>query len=402
MVTRSALPQNLRLNDGIVWEDFETTSQFILGGGAGTIQADTTHVKTGSKSLNLITTTNVRADKTISANMLPYIHHQDIWVYIQDTSAITSVQIYLAESGWTKYFYYSFSGSFFTNGPGWYNLRINKPDWTTSNGASWNDTFTTLRVAVYANAGTTANISFDSMRYGAKTIPLWVPVFDDGGATLYPAYQAMDALGFKGTFYTVPSGIDTLHYLTMSQVQEMSDAGHVIANHTWDHLDLTTLSEVAATKELTDVTAWQKSHGFTRGIGHMAFPYNTANATVIQACKDAGMLTGRTGRFTPGWEGGFVTPTNNKLQLTCCTANQFAGTTITDLATMKGWFDYACEYGGILITLVHGVNATPAKAGEITVSDWNALLNYAKAKKIGSACIDELYQKFTNPRYKFG
>jgi peptidoglycan/xylan/chitin deacetylase (PgdA/CDA1 family) len=44
----------------------------------------------------------------------------------------------------------------------------------------------------------------------------------------------MDKYGFKGVFVMTVS-INRDNYLTKDEIKNLSDSGHVIAAHTWDH-----------------------------------------------------------------------------------------------------------------------------------------------------------------------
>src|SRR5471030_440138 len=41
--------------------------------------------------------------------------------------------------------------------------------------------------------------------------------------------------GFKGVYFIMTVSLGRPHYMTKEQVKQLSDAGNVIARHTWDH-----------------------------------------------------------------------------------------------------------------------------------------------------------------------
>jgi len=49
------------------------------------------------------------------------------------------------------------------------------------------------------------------------------------------ARPILDRYKFKAVFFIMTVCIDKHNYLTSAQIRELSDGGHIIANHTWDH-----------------------------------------------------------------------------------------------------------------------------------------------------------------------
>jgi peptidoglycan/xylan/chitin deacetylase (PgdA/CDA1 family) len=70
--------------------------------------------------------------------------------------------------------------------------------------------------------------------------------------------------------------------------REVADAGHVIANHTWKHVNLGTLSPSAVASEMDQAT--EAIHGAT-GVVPSRFraPYGVWSRTVYQRCVQTGM-----------------------------------------------------------------------------------------------------------------
>ena len=49
------------------------------------------------------------------------------------------------------------------------------------------------------------------------------------------AKPEMDKYGFKGVYFIMTISIGRPRYMTREQIRQLSDEGHVIASHTWDH-----------------------------------------------------------------------------------------------------------------------------------------------------------------------
>jgi peptidoglycan/xylan/chitin deacetylase (PgdA/CDA1 family) len=60
--------------------------------------------------------------------------------------------------------------------------------------------------------------------------------FDDSHQEHYTvAAPELEKYGFKGVFFVMTIPIGKPHYLTVDQIKGLSDRGHVVGIHTWDH-----------------------------------------------------------------------------------------------------------------------------------------------------------------------
>lgn len=60
--------------------------------------------------------------------------------------------------------------------------------------------------------------------------------YDDTDEEQYRiAKPEMDKYGFKGVYFIMTISIGRPRYMTREQIKQLSDEGHVIASHTWDH-----------------------------------------------------------------------------------------------------------------------------------------------------------------------
>jgi peptidoglycan/xylan/chitin deacetylase (PgdA/CDA1 family) len=117
-----------------------------------------------------------------------------------------------------------------------------------------------------------------------------VITFDDGYTDGYQdAAPIIERHGFRGTFFIVGSRVDASPwYLNSEQLADLATRGHEIANHTWSHVDLTTLSLADATAQIVrteDLVAT------VTGLSpvSLAYPYGPANATAEAAAMASGI-----------------------------------------------------------------------------------------------------------------
>ena len=86
------------------------------------------------------------------------------------------------------------------------------------------------------------------------------------------AKPVMDKYGFKGVYFIMTISIGRPHYMSAAQIKQLSDEGHVIACHTWDHHKVTAYTEadwdiqmIKPRKKLEDITG--------KKIQYFAYPY---------------------------------------------------------------------------------------------------------------------------------
>jgi peptidoglycan/xylan/chitin deacetylase (PgdA/CDA1 family) len=72
--------------------------------------------------------------------------------------------------------------------------------------------------------------------------PMVSITFDDGWQSVYDrALPLLNEHGFRSTQYVNASSIETPNFMTAAEVQQMHEAGHEIAAHSYEHLDLTSI-----------------------------------------------------------------------------------------------------------------------------------------------------------------
>jgi peptidoglycan/xylan/chitin deacetylase (PgdA/CDA1 family) len=136
----------------------------------------------------------------------------------------------------------------------------------------------------------TARQLSDAVRTGVR-VPdrTLVITFDDGRPDTFTyAYPILKKYGFTATFFVIPARIGTSYHLTASQLVELRTAGNEIANHTWDHRDLTTLTYRAMRDEIHRASDAIQTIVGVRPVT-FAYPYGASNSTVISAAGAEGI-----------------------------------------------------------------------------------------------------------------
>ena len=81
--------------------------------------------------------------------------------------------------------------------------------------------------------------------------PMVSITFDDGWQSVYDrALPLLDKHGFRSTQYVNASSIETPDFITGAEVQQLHQAGHEVAAHAYQHVDLTSLGTDRLDQEL--------------------------------------------------------------------------------------------------------------------------------------------------------
>jgi len=94
--------------------------------------------------------------------------------------------------------------------------------------------------------------------------------------------------GYKGVFFTMTVCIGKKNYMTASQIKALSDSGHAIGCHTWDHPNVTTVKGKEWERQIDEPKLLlEKITG--RAVNHFAYPYGAWNDTAIIELKKRGI-----------------------------------------------------------------------------------------------------------------
>ncbi len=114
--------------------------------------------------------------------------------------------------------------------------------------------------------------------------------FDDTDLDQYTtALPVLEKYGYKGVFFVMTVSLGRPHYMTRAQVKELSDKGHVIGSHTWDHHNVKKYEgkdwEIQVdkpTRQLEEITG--------KPVTYFAYPFGLWNAQAIPELKKRGMV----------------------------------------------------------------------------------------------------------------
>jgi peptidoglycan/xylan/chitin deacetylase (PgdA/CDA1 family) len=117
--------------------------------------------------------------------------------------------------------------------------------------------------------------------------PVMITFDDTRGEQFSIGANEMDKYGFKGVFFVMTVSINRTNYLTKDEIKNLSDSGHVIAAHSWDHHMVTKYTGddwntqlVKPKKKLEDITR--------KPVDNFAYPFGLWNKEAITKVKESG------------------------------------------------------------------------------------------------------------------
>jgi peptidoglycan/xylan/chitin deacetylase (PgdA/CDA1 family) len=115
--------------------------------------------------------------------------------------------------------------------------------------------------------------------------------FDDGSKAQYTiGATILNKYHFKGVFFIMTVAIDKEHYMSQSEIKTLSDNGHIIGCHTWDHHKVSDykkedwqLQIAKPKKQLEKITK--------KPVTSFAYPYGVWNSVAADSIKKFGFTT---------------------------------------------------------------------------------------------------------------
>jgi len=280
-------------------------------------------------------------------------------MYIEDITKLDSFGFYMSvDSGFTD-FYVKFPTASGFYDTGWNRVVLHISDFGVGGGApTATSTFTTLRFRIDAEAGEIANVTFNNLKTGFRTAPTLLIHFDDGYASVYTAALPL-MNGIKASVGVNGVSVGTGSYMSVAQLRDLHDTyGWDMCNHSWSHLDQTTLTPAQQADEVEKNRSYLSSLGFTRygEHNHFYYPYGAKNSTSKQTMQTLGVATAR--GLT---ESSIQLPWYEKYQLPCYTIiNSYP------LANATAQVTNAIKRGSSQIILFHQITA-----GAVTETEWS-------------------------------
>ena len=113
--------------------------------------------------------------------------------------------------------------------------------------------------------------------------------FDDGSIGQYDiGIPTLESHGFRGVFFIMTIATGRKGYMSTAQLKEMSDRGHLIASHTWDHHSVLTYDSAAWKVQLAGSV--KTLEGITgKPVRYFAYPFGLWSPVSFPYLRASGM-----------------------------------------------------------------------------------------------------------------
>lgn len=185
---------------------------------------------------------------------------------------IKYIWFFLGDNGLANHFV-SQLGSYLWLKPGWHTVILTPSKWGTSGSPAWNAIRDVrFKLEAYATSDT-PSVTLDYIEFFPRlSKPLYMFTMDDNKEEAYEVAAYLSSKGMAGTFYTVPSWVGLSGRLTLSQLQWMHSAGHLVANHSWSHKYWNDTPDDEFFEDLAKASEWLCDNGFSSGSRILALP----------------------------------------------------------------------------------------------------------------------------------
>ncbi|MEW2463124.1 polysaccharide deacetylase family protein [Microbacterium sp. NPDC047426] len=343
---------------------------------------------------------------------------------VADVSRINQINFLVGTSSLAN----SYSWRVFTHATTAQN-QVQSGEWVTvtlqwSGVRSPTGTFTVGPTGVPSNTGSLTDMAFQVVDKGGSapaTVNLQSVEIIDGTATTFPngavsitfddcyasqyalARPKMDALGYRGTIYTIADVIDTSGtYLTTANLRAMQDAGWDIAGHAYTvaahNAKYTTLSTAAVTDELRQLRAWMVARGFPSE--HYAYPGGwfgpTTNGDPIDQLVAQYFSTGR--GISSADNASETHPPGQAFRMRSISGigSQAGGASPANPTTMLaagGALDRTASTGSWTVLTFHEiVSGTAATTNQCSVTDFNSIMDGIATRGIKVLPVSDIYR----------
>lgn len=210
--------------------------------------------------------------------------------------------------------------------------------------------------------------------------------FDDNRDSQWLGAGILADRGLPATFYVNSGRVDRPGYLSAEQLRAMEAAGHEIGGHTVTHLDLTTLEDAEARRQVCDDRAALTDMGLR--VTSFAYPFSASDAVARAIVDECGYNSARAvgGIACVGCRTAETIPPRDPLHL----ETPISVKTETTLAALQGYVSRAREQGGGWINLVMHDVCEGCSTHAIAPSTLAALADWLVAEGIAVRTVDSV------------
>jgi peptidoglycan/xylan/chitin deacetylase (PgdA/CDA1 family) len=282
--------EEINLPTETVISNFQKSHGFVKQSVAGT-QYDSGDYFKGNSSLELISDGAGSAVFTRKSSMTPIDlrnRYLKIWIKVNDTSNVLELWVYASSDNFDGTSYYTWKVSddisFFPNNT-WTAVTLPFGSDNVTSGTPNRSLINSFQLRIKDKSAGLIAVYFGGLSYIEEPLTGVVSfTFDDGYFNTYSeGRNRMDAYGFTGTVYVIPSKIGVGGYLSLNQVKEMYASGWDISAHYGS--DFSHTDQSLCEQQVLSVKNYLLSNGFTRGANEFAYPNGYFQEPVLSCVK---------------------------------------------------------------------------------------------------------------------
>jgi peptidoglycan/xylan/chitin deacetylase (PgdA/CDA1 family) len=416
--------------DGTVVTNFQTGHGWTIGSGSGSASHTdpyTADFVKGVQSVQVVTAANAQQSQ-VRRNAMTAMDLTDkairLVFKVADTTHLNKVSFYAGTGGLANFFQWDVhthstttSQNWVQNGE-WVTLTFGWSMVTTASGTftlsatkvpSVTTGFTDMEIVVFDDGlgAVTYNVqSIEIIDATSATFPNGVCsiTFDDSYQSVFDlARPKMDALGYRGSNYTIVGNLGTSStYLTTAELQQMQNInGWEIGAHSYDpnvHTNRYTAYTAADLDlDLRKSRAWLVSNGFT-GDG-VAYPGGNFGFTT-----DGYKIEDIVARYFSYGRGITQVPEHStppmpyrlRTQTGINDGTSLGGITVTSMTATGGLLDRCQLQGSWLIMAFHKiVTGTPVASTEISQTGFNAMMDAINSRGIKVLPVSDVLRYYS-------
>ena len=247
---------------------------------------------------------------------------------------------------------------------------LNKSDFAIGAGAPQWDKISAIKIEFGSLENASSGITLQEVStYDAYPMcSLW---FDDGWKSVYTeAFPIMEEKGFDGILSVIGSHVNYPLYCSDAELDEMYADGWDFVNHTYRHLDLTSVTPDEAEADIYAGYCYLYSHGYTRACANMVPPYCATNPTVDAIISKYAMTSRvNSNRFND-------LPLQDPYDIVFREVKSD-----TSPSDIRQWIDHAIEYNLWLVLVFHSIESPSDVYTKYDVQNFQTIVDYLYQKK---------------------
>lgn len=391
-------PQNYNLTGGSLMESFNNGSSWqTFGCSVGVVNTNTHNGTTSSLAVyGQYNTNGLITRKLTSPFVLNTINQFGWWINLIDDNNTTNHWLEFSPDGFaSKSVTKSFGGSQYYNGDNF--LVVNRNDWTYNNGCTSTDVMTHIRFRI-GSGSSNAIVYLNGLYNNFYSYPKFIFVWDDNLDTQYSvSYPKMANYGFLASIGVVRDfveGVNGPNYMSKSQLTDIQNNGHWdLLNHTYNHFNMSTLSESDQEWQLSNNRAYMQGNGWTSAINFVVLPQGGHDSDTPTALTNQAIVACRDGRV--GYQ--HVNKGIDQPQL----LQQVEMSNLVTDVEINNYIDNAITYGSALMITGHILRDTGSSSAiAFGATQYDSVLAHIASKGNGVEVLKfkEWFQGLNIPR----